>query len=76
MSEFILYQGDISIGMAFNEVAAQLKKRDDVKMLEAKSIDSPRMGMIVIETSEDVAWNLRGAFPGWSISPNYKIGPA
>lgn len=74
MPQFILHRADTSIGMSFNDVAARIKQRDDVKMLEKQSIDSPVMGMIVIEAPQQTALDMRGTFPGWTISPNYKTG--
>lgn len=74
MPQFILHRADASIGMSFNDVAARVKQRDDVKVLEGQSIDSPAMSMIVIEAPQQTALDMRGAFPGWTISPDYKIG--
>ena len=75
MTEFILHHADVSIGLTFNEVATRLKERKDVTVLESDSIDGRDMGMIVIEASKEVALSMRGTFPGWTVSPNYTIGP-
>lgn len=73
MSKFIVFHDDLSVGLTFNQMAARLKKHADIKILEDQSIDSPTTGMIVIETSNKTAMELRGAYEGWSISPDYKI---